>query len=323
MDRLGWDIGIYYSSEFDKYPRSQTQINFPDIIHLWDVRTVKPSDLERIDILIWGSPCQDLSNAKINWKGLAGEKSGLFFEYVRILKECKPTYFLLENVASMKKTDRDTITDIMWVDPILINSDLVSAQNRKRLYWTNIPGIKQPEDRKIYIKDILEDIPIEDKLWKKIPDKYITPEGIVRINEATKKWYVDCYPGEVVDMSQETSSTRRGRRKIDKLPTITTWNWLFVIWVARDRIAERLRIPEDQDKLPTLRANMGTGGNNIPFLIDPWSLIWRPLTPIECERAQTLPDNFTKDLSNSRRYKAIGNGWTVEVISHIFKYCIF
>ena len=106
---------------------------------------------------------------------------------MRILQEVIPQYFLLENVASMKKADRDKITEIMGVDPILINSDLVSAQNRKRLYWTNIPGIKQPEDRKIYIRDILEDIPIDDKLWKKIPDKYITPEGIVRINEATKK----------------------------------------------------------------------------------------------------------------------------------------
>jgi DNA (cytosine-5)-methyltransferase 3A len=130
-----------------------------------------------LDLLIGGSPCQDLSAAKADGKGLAGEKSGLFFEYVRILEEIKAEnpdiQFLLENVASMKKADRDEITRIMGVEPILINSALVSAQNRKRLYWTNIPGITQPEDKEIFLRDIIDEIPIEDPSWKQLDEKYI------------------------------------------------------------------------------------------------------------------------------------------------------
>lgn len=117
--------------------------------------------------------CQDLSIAKAGGKGLEGDKSSLFYEYVRILQEAKPKYFLLENVASMKKADKDKITEIMGVEPILINSALVSAQNRRRLYWTNIPGITQPEDRKIFLRDILEDIPFDDPRWKELDEKYI------------------------------------------------------------------------------------------------------------------------------------------------------
>lgn len=139
----------------------------------WSDRSEYFTDV-KIDLLIGGSPCQDLSAAKSDGKGLAGEKSGLFFEYVRILQDVKPKYFLLENVASMKKADRDEITRIMGVEPILINSALVSAQNRKRLYWTNIPGITQPEDKEILLKDILEDIQAEDQQWRKLDDKYIT-----------------------------------------------------------------------------------------------------------------------------------------------------
>lgn len=331
MDRLWWDIGIYYSSEFDKYPISQTKINFPDIIHLWDVRTVDTSKLEKIDILIWWSPCQDLSTAKSNGKWLDGEKSWLFFEYVRILRECNPKYFLLENVASMKKADRDKITEIMWVEPILINSCLVSAQNRKRLYWTNIPNIEQPEDKGILLKDIIEYVPFDK--WKILEEKFVQ-----KIN----MWLWE------------------------KCKTITAsydkWAYIKNLWTYRERTLifwqfrrTDIRIHSEQNKSCTLTANMGTGGNNVPILlvtdkahaltatyswacprdyIEKYSrqlviaqdnniFLWRKLTPIECERLQTLPDNFTKDLSDSRRYKAIGNGWTVDVISHILKNCIF
>ena len=157
MERLGWEIGNYYSSEIDPYAIKIAQANYPDIVHIGSVTDVTYwsntktlfikwamyNDVH-IDILIGWSPCQDLSIAKNGWKGLAWERSSLFFEYVRILKEVKPRYFLLENVASMKKADRDEITRIMWVEPIMINSSLVSAQNRKRLYWTNIPWVTQP-----------------------------------------------------------------------------------------------------------------------------------------------------------------------------------
>jgi hypothetical protein len=127
----------------------------------------------------------------------------------------------------MKQKEKDIITNTLRevypdLECHMIDSSLVSAQNRKRLYWTNILEMTQPQDKKIYIKDILEDIPMNDPSWIKIPDKYITPDGIVRIREATKKGYTDCYPGEIVDMSQENSKTRRGRRKTTKLPTLVT-----------------------------------------------------------------------------------------------------
>lgn len=186
MERLGWQIGNYYSAEIDEYAMKITSSNYPEIIHIGSVTEVKVT--KWLDLLIGGSPCQDLSTAKANGQGLAGEKSGLFFEYVRVLEEARKInpdiYFLLENVASMKKADRDEITRIMGVEPILINSALVSAQNRKRLYWTNIPGVQQPEDREIYLRDILEDIPMTDPSWKPLDEKYIQKDFLERYQRA-------------------------------------------------------------------------------------------------------------------------------------------
>ena len=134
------------------------QYRFPDTIQLGDVKQINPEDLPEIDLLIGGSPCQDLSaaNTTKEKKGLDGERSGLFWEYVRLLKALKPRWFVLENVASMSNKNKQIITDILGVQPIKINSALVSAQNRNRLYWTNIPDIQQPEDRGILLRDILE-----------------------------------------------------------------------------------------------------------------------------------------------------------------------
>ena len=148
-------IDKYYASEIDKYAIQIATKNHPDIIEIWDVCNVKWEDYQDIDLLIWGSPCQWFSVA---WKQLNfnDERSKLFFEFVRILNECKPKYFLLENVI-MKKEYRDKISELLWVQPIEINSALVSAQNRRRYYWTNIPNIQQPKDKWIILKDILQD----------------------------------------------------------------------------------------------------------------------------------------------------------------------
>ncbi len=160
------NIGIlpekYFASEIDKYAIQITQKNFPNTIQLGDVNNYELWELipdfswDSIDLLIGGSPCQDLSIAKQDRKGLNGKRSGLFWRYVEILKKAKPKYFLLENVASMKNADRDKISEVLGVEPILINSALVSAQQRKRYYWTNIPFIPQPNDRHIFLKDIVE-----------------------------------------------------------------------------------------------------------------------------------------------------------------------
>ena len=145
----------YYSSEIDKYAIQVSTKNFPNIIRLGDVTQVQP--MSDLFLLIGGSPCQDLSIAKKGRQGLQGVRSGLFYEYVRILRESKPKYFILENVASMSKESRDEITKEMGVEPIMINASLVSAQSRKRLFWTNIPVVGLPKDKGILLKDILQD----------------------------------------------------------------------------------------------------------------------------------------------------------------------
>lgn len=157
LERAGIEVDNYYASEIDKYAIQVSKHNYPDIQHIGDVTQINAKDLPRIDLLIGGSPCQDLSSlaALHGDSGLLGEKSSLFYQYLRLLKETKPTYFLLENVV-MKQKYQDAISSMLGVKPILINSALVSAHTRKRLYWTNIPGIEQPEDMGITLQSILE-----------------------------------------------------------------------------------------------------------------------------------------------------------------------
>lgn len=168
LERAWIKIDKYWASEIDKYAIQIAQKNHPDIIQIWDVCNVNGADYDA-DLLIWWSPCQ--------WFSVAGKmlnfedpRSKLFFEFVRILKECKPKYFLLENVK-MKKEWVDIISWELWVQPIEINSSLVSAQNRKRLYWTNIPSVSQPEDRGIMLKDILQE---------NVDDKYNLTESSIK-----------------------------------------------------------------------------------------------------------------------------------------------
>lgn len=155
LERAGLKVDKYFASEIDKDAISVTQYNYPNTIQLGDIRNINLDILPKIDLLIGGSPCQDLSRAKTNGCGLNGEKSSLFYEYVRVLNEIKPKYFLLENVK-MKKEYMDIITKELGVNPILIDSSLVSAQHRERLYWTNIPIIEMPKDKNILLKDIIK-----------------------------------------------------------------------------------------------------------------------------------------------------------------------
>jgi site-specific DNA-cytosine methylase len=152
LERAGVSVDNFYSSEIDEHAIKVTQRNHPSTIQLGDVTQVFSKNLPKIDLLIGGSPCQSFSKAG-NGQGFDG-KSGLFWEYVRILNEVKPTYFLLENVI-MKKEWEDIITEALGVSPIRINSNLLSAQNRPRQYWTNIEGVEQPDDKGILLKDII------------------------------------------------------------------------------------------------------------------------------------------------------------------------
>lgn len=148
-------IGTYYASEIDKNAIKVSTQNHPDIVRLGDVREITAVNLPAIDLLIGGSPCQDLSIAKKDRKGLEGDRSSLFWDYVRLKNELNPKYFILENVASMPLKDKDIITEALGVQPVLFNASLVSAQSRKRLFWTNIK-FDLPEDKGIVLKDILE-----------------------------------------------------------------------------------------------------------------------------------------------------------------------
>ena len=163
LNKLGIKYDNYYASEIDEPAISVTQFNYPNTIQMGSITELQSSQLPKIDLLFGGSPCQSFSNAG-NGKGFDG-KSGLFYDFVRLLKECKPTYFLLENVK-MKKEWQDIISEELGVQPIKINSNLVSAQNRERLYWTNIPVVGLPDDKKIYIEDIL-DTNFDSKYWLK------------------------------------------------------------------------------------------------------------------------------------------------------------
>lgn len=163
LNKLGIKYDNYYASEIDEPAMSVTQFNYPNTIQMGSITELQSSQLPKIDLLFGGSPCQSFSNAG-NGKGFDG-KSGLFYDFVRLLKECKPTYFLLENVK-MKKEWQNIISEELGVQPIKINSNLVGAQNRERLYWTNIPVVGLPDDKHIYIEDIL-DTNFDSKYWLK------------------------------------------------------------------------------------------------------------------------------------------------------------
>jgi DNA (cytosine-5)-methyltransferase 3A len=498
LERLGIKVDNYYASEIDKYAIQVSQANYPDIIQVGDITELDLSTLPKIDLIMGGSPCQGFSFAG---KQLAFDdpRSALFFEFVRCVKELKPKYFLLENVR-MKKEYLDVISEYMGVDPIMINSALVSAQNRVRYYWTNIPGIEQPEQRGIVLRDILEtqtdekpvkdternqrhyrnddekslcmtatmykgagnngmtlvqqkpvkvgmnveqvkvrkhevdiislqyllremkkecgktnkqiaeetNTPItkvehwfrtdssfaipSDDIWFRLKevlgietnlfdkeimefeyrdgvyeskqrvysengksptltagnkDQYIethdTPKQVgtavdikghdqikrvysedgksptlttcggghrepkvmvdkrvnkpetisidkdkkqLTIKEATKKGYTTIEDGDCFDMTFPNSKTRRGRNMKDKSNCLTAANYDYMRYEHSDKDKE---------------------------------VYWRKLTPVECERLQTVPDNYTNHVSNTQRYKMLGNGWTIEVITHILK----
>ena len=526
LDRLNIPVTSYYASEIDKYAIQVSEANYPDIIRLGDVCDVKAEDLPKIDLLIAGSPCQGFSFAG---KQLAFDdpRSALFFEFVRLLKECKPKYFLLENVR-MKKEFLDIISEQVGCEPIFINSALVSAQNRQRYYWTNIPGIEQPEQRGIVLRDILETTPADptlmsdsfvarqkkningkclvdqnkekaaslsameyvkngrqgdylacddegvpqdnpsefdknlDKMTNKdgkaycvtarytaaepensmqrkqrtmvpvIPETHDTPKkihdiprDILKDNERQRRVYAE--EGKSPSLLARSDSTKIMKETHDtpkqvgtavdinghdvlkrvyspdgKSPTVNTCQGgnrepkvlvdVRAMTEVRSPEANQIRyahkkktgkdwsprhmrhlVERDDEKMNTLTGaltkqhilkitekeakggrmvgraydkegkRMDRDGTSVAGLttqmlelrkdaksnaittVGKDSLVvendvyWRKLTPVECERLQTVPDNYTDCVSNTQRYKMLGNGWTIETICHIFK----
>lgn len=280
LQRAGIPVAVYYASEIEKASIQVTQKNFPDTIHLGDVTKIDFNKYAgQIDLLMGGSPCQDLSMAGAR-AGLDGEKSGLFFKYLEALRIIKPKYFLLENNVGMPQAAYEKISELMGCYPVEINSALVSAQERRRFYWTNIGpkhynlfgfptcAIPQPEDKQILLKDILE---------KEVEEKYFFTCGLKN-----------------VDLSKQTCAFLDNGQNYDM----------------------RQRVFNPAFKVGTLTCC--TGGNHQNKVLVSGRA--RKMTPLEYERAQTLPDNYTACVSNTGRYNACGNGWTVDVIAHIFSF---
>jgi len=220
----------------------------------------------------------------------------LFFKFVCCLKWYKPKWFLLENVK-MKKEWRDIISDYLGIEPVEINSALVSAQNRKRLYWTNIPYIKQPEDKGILLKDIIENGKVDREKSYCIDANYFKGGSIKMYKEKKRRQIVNL-PSEPLHQSEKRLMVQVGS--------------------VFENNAQAGRIYSLDGKSATINSGGGgMGGKTGLYLIDDYN--FRKLTPIECERLQTIPDNYTEGVSNTQRYKMLGNAWTVDVIAHIFR----
>jgi DNA-cytosine methyltransferase len=427
LKNLDIKVDKYYSSEIDKYAIQITQKNFPDTVQLGDIKDIKGEDLPDIDLIVGGSPCQGFSFAG---KQLAFDdpRSALFFEFIRMLKEVKPKYFLLENVR-MKKEHMDVISQqvsevypecsngsLFGIEPIKINSALVSAQNRNRLYWTNIPNIEQPEDVGLVLRDVLEDFlgkehndelnkmtTSDDKAfvltasyqgavaWNSIERRqrtmiptYNTPKQVgttadLKGFDIIKRVYSENgksptlttmggghrEPKVAVTSYKEvrTKEAKEERKRIRKetgkdhtpfrakelvpredgkvgtlTPSLNKDHTISVKSMTEVRTPEANKIRREHiketgkdwsprhmrhlverkdDKSNTITAN--TSKQHTIQIDQEKELTWRKLTPLECERLQTVPDNYTDGVSNTQRYKMLGNGMTVKVIEHILK----
>lgn len=319
----------YFACEIDKYVIQVSKNNFPDIIHLGDVRTAMLPD--NIDLLIGGSPCTDLSIAKKDRKGLEGSKSCLFWEYVRVLKQIKPKWFILENVASMPKKDKDIITKAMGVEPIMINAALVSAQSRKRLFWTNIPVEGLPEDRGIMLKDILEDAEVDERMtsngksfcldasYYKGSSAEHSIEKKVRTMVAIKPKGEDFKQVGYIGAKNSCGVGGQSLRVYDpEYKSPTSGVGLIKLGHVGNTDGQANRVYSDEGKSVCLSANSGGSGAKTGLYKTNGNI--RKLTPLECERLQSLPDNYTSGISNTQRYKCLGNAFNVEVIKFILSF---
>jgi len=250
LDKLNIDCE-YHAYEIDDRAKRVSSFNYPDIHHYSDVFECNGEDYKGFDLLLGGSPCQDLSTAMKDRKGLAGQKSSLFFEYLRVFQEVQPKYFLFENVGGMKQEDKDIISELFGVQPIRINSSLVSAALRNRLYWTNIPNVEQPKDKGIELQDILESGWTDRKKARALL----------------------------------ASDSRPLRTKSKMIHRYRDTGFTTLVFDDKDMSDENCRY----------------------------------MTQIELERCMTLPVGYTQILKRNEAAHHIGNGWTVDVIAHIFR----
>lgn len=326
--RAGIEVEEYYASEIDKYAITVSQKNHPNIIQLGSVVGLTPPS---IDFLIGGSPCQDLSISKKGRKGLDGDRSKLFWEYLRILREAKPKYFILENVASMPKQDRDIITREMGVEPVMFNASLVSAQCRKRLFWTNI-SFELPIDKGILLKDILETGSVDDRMVKEGKSYCLTASYYKASvdNSIERKQRTMVKIGHIGNSDAQANRVYSPEGKSVCLSAngggLGAKTGLYKI--GRDigrRLVDGVRKDNDKDVPITRRIELReddkcgtiTSVTKDNQVVNTETSEIRKLTCIECERLQGLPDNYTAGVSNTQRYKCLGNAFNVDVIAHI------
>ena len=353
LKKLGIKVTSYYASEIDRYAIQVAQANFPNTMQVGDISKVDASSFNHdIDLLMGGSPCQGFSFAgkQLNFDD---ERSKLFFEFIRLRDELKPKYILLENVR-MSKQSQDVISEYMGFECQALNSSKLSAQNRYRLYWFGVLvngkyeqiSIAPMKDLGIVMQDILEDGYATDAMtnvdgkshcltaryngavwWNSIERKQrtmvlkdnptVSKDGLIRVGTADLRGH---------------DSIKRVYAQEGKAPTLTTMQGghrepkVAVGRIVNRRLDDNGTRKDEQLDLPFTRqlevradekSNCLTTVQKDNVLVS--KDMWRKLTPLECERLQTIPYNYTNHVSNSQRYKMIGNGWTVDVIAHILK----
>tara|TARA_S200002703_G_scaffold143324_1_gene136301 strand:+ start:444 stop:1556 length:1113 start_codon:yes stop_codon:yes gene_type:complete len=349
LDRADRRISTYLSSETDKYCNAVTNYNYRHTIQMGDITKINPNNLKDIDLMIAGSPCQDVSFSGKGKGLIEGERSNLFFVWLQHLKEIKPKYFLLENVK-MKKEYQDLISQELGVEPMLIPSSLVSGQKRDRLYWFNW-NCDLPEDKKIFLKDIVEDGFVDRDKAYCIDANYWKGGNLKSYFEKRRRQLVfddhRCIQVGVADINGHDILKRVYARE-GKAPTLNTMNGgnrepkVICGQMIGRRINPKTGKRDDyntdikREQRIELRSDEKTGAlttvqkDNL-VVTDKY---WRALTPKECERLQTLPDDYTmfgdfnvtsyddddiKDISKTQRYKMLGNGFCVDVIAHILR----
>ena len=367
LKELDIPVTKYYASEIDKYAVATTQANHPKTVQLGSVVGLTLDD--DIDLLIGGSPCQDLSIAKKNREGLKGQRSGLFYEYVRIRDEVKPKYFILENVASMPKEAKEQISEILGVQPVMINASLVSAQNRKRLFWVgkrvdiedidnnHMVGeyrqveISQPKDRGILLKDVLEEN-VDEKYYV-IGDWKVKKNPVdSNTHGAAVRKQVNDYRGIEIRKDQKSNALNTiENHKLVRIGSLNSGGQGDRIYseqgksvslsangggrgaktglYAIDKSIKNFRNADEKSVAMTATMWKGYGNDGVTTVANENTQI-RKLTPTECLRLQSMPDDYFDKayttrgksekqypISNTQRYKMCGNAFNCEVVKHI------
>ena len=383
LEKAGIKVNQYFASEIDKFAIAVAKYNYPNTIHLGDVKMIDAAALPRIDLMLAGSPCTDLSFAGLG-KGLVeGEQSSLFFDWWRLVQQLKPKYIFLENVR-MKKEYKTMISELLGFDPVAINSALVSAQNRHRLYWLGVRDgdtykaipIEQPEDRGIILADILEQglddtwtlsNQAQDRARNNPRSRAFTPDqeksGALLSNQykqSTDGLYACVKGGRIVNRRKIDGVRKDNQldlpleaylegRQDDKSNCLSTVQKDNVLIYQQPRGWNKGGYKAKDGKTPSLTTSSWEHNNHLVSQIrdkskavrvggrgsydrHEWDSVdelhWRKLTPKECARLQTVPDNYcimgnfdgvVKPVSKSQQYKMLGNGWTIDVIAHILE----